>query len=1007
MQKILILTVLTSCLTLLSCRGDYPDYVSGNDSVILYSQVGAEDRIQAPWKPSALFVRANGDIVYADAATRSIRLFEQKSKTARSLVELSAYEHEMGEALSFSAAWAYYLEEIAADIVILATPHRRPAMIDLRTQGVYFMGAEPAHKGQKPSDGLALAMLDFSELCGMGFVEGALYFAFPDAIYKTELPDEGLHAFQAQKLIKLAGNVDGERFNHGNANHYKFDFAAWTSIIEWDGGILFGEYNAITYLKAGKILRFLGDGVNVGSNIAFEEFSGRYIPLNINLVRIGNSVFLPYGGMRISLLELTIEVLNAETGIGRGLVEEHVLFSQVQAIAVQDHNSIVLSDSTVGRLARWSRSTNEVHTLYGPEHSDERKEIGDENANNPYRLNALLGPQSVVVLYGGILLLVHEPLLSRVSQLLQSNDSWHVSPIWKLSDGSALSLMVSDFEQLFYAVEHSTLYRLYFGDGDEASVKQMRLFLKANDYMGVPNMASIIKFPEKEEYKIHRTKNAFLLHFSNKLRSIVWSLDDNMVTIENDPQYGFCIPQSATNSTCLSTSLDMRAVDSIEGHGDLRAAIVGDAADHSLILIGNVAQTELSFLGKTLSSRRYVILAGGGDAKIDAATPLRESKIAENTRLFLSDNALYAAVPNDLGHYTFWRATKEDLWQPTREPCSKAPAGKVESFAVLKIEEEELHIAQVGQELYACSSHTVFVADIAVSSTWININTQISAWDAVELTSSALNLPSANAALAVQKSEKMTLYPISKSPNMSQQISTMPPDKSVALNLIYDKLYAAFSSNNEMFLWKIGESEANYVMGSGNALPKQTSLDKFVPGKKPKAIALDEERNLYLLMQDSSALWRIDADENFDLSPQAHVQLLALDPAINNEELQLAVSKKKKIALVGSGKVYYLKAEFNDLAKQLAMSDERFAKTRSATFVGEKLVVWSDAGLFKIDEKHRITTIYDAQAFEASGVVFKLAAKYIVHPNMVSAANGRAVLIPSFWKNAILQIAVP
>lgn len=1019
-----LLCAILSLFVLLACDEGKPDFVSGNESFIVYSQDGKEDAIAAAWRPSALLVRKNGDIVYADQAMRKLRVFEPSGAGAGTLADLASFESSLGSDVYWDANWGLFLKEIGADLVILAGKNRRPIVVHLQTGSVTLLGAAPG-AGVQPQEGVQIQALDFSELSGMGFELGALFLVFPDGLYRVQIPNGGVQALGSATLTKLAGRAEGAHYAYGSALHYQFDLPAWTDVIAFNNGVILGERRALSYIKDGEVFRFLGEGSKVGSGIEIADFAGRYMSQYIHMAKFGNTLFLPHGARHQSLLAIHLDELQAispdelqvNPPIVRGTVVEEIFPNNIAGLDLDGLGNIVYSTSLAGNISRFDPKTLNHTVLFGPKSPQDRKEVGPETANNPYRLNALLGPQSLALLYNGSAMMVHEPLLSRVSFMVEQADkSWSLSPMWKLEDRAIISHLVSDSDRLVYAIQGRKLYRLFFGDEETASSLAMDLFSRSYDYMGAPNLAHLIDLPRYEGIGLFSAYDGFLLRFFERSRLLSWNLSNSMVDLENDPQYGSCFPNAAENSSCLCTTLDLERVYALHAYKRLRLVTGKDRDDKFLILIANIADDEASFLGQSLPTRQYKILAGAGSQDVAPNIALQDTMFHEQPILSLSSQGLWLAVQEPEENTSLWAANESHQWVPHASGCGALPQGIVNKLFVDPT--SNATFVQIDFSLFACAPSTVFYGNTGLKPSWTLVETEIFNLNSIIFEQNSLNFPDASSAIAFVKNRTIYLVPVSTKSKAHSLFAVDSSVQSLALGIKKDLLYVAFKHDGviePVQLWEPTQNQAQEAIGEGIGLPMQSTLRDFTPGYTPLGIALDSHKNIYLHMRDNAAIWRISANEDGNISPDSQVILLAKDKRLNQAEYHIAISPHNELALAGDNGIYFLHTDrYNDLKKQPEILNEYFEHVRAVSYLGDDLIVWSRTGLYIVSnvfegsyELGEIPSIYDGPVFNVSGLIFDLGAKYTTQQSMVSLPQQRAVRITSPWLNAILQIPVP
>ena len=931
------------------------------ENAIFYeAPANAAESIEAAWSPASLLQADGNTLYYADEATRKIVEFNVQTHEKRVLFDLSPFENKLFGTDAYDAYWGTALIRANETWIIAAAPQSPLIWMNPTTGEIILVGERNRPNAPIPRDGIQLKEVDFGLFGGIQRTDSGFYVVFGQQIFLVKWDGQSPQSLLDSTLKLVAGSSISQDNQTTNAREIALTLDDYTFLAELDGWLYFWSRPKLMAVKDGKIFTITGNGTT-SSLENLEDFYAQRLPWNVPLIAHHGALWSPYWIPSTSLLRLEINAIDEETGKVSGSIQAYSPeVSALDVIAPFD-NDFVCSDTETGNFRMVPLSNPDGgEKIFGPESFEERQESLISDPNSPYDSHAILGPLAIQTIKNGSGALIYSPTFTQLNYLNFETGS-HA-----LLMENYISHFASDGKNKAWLASGGSLYIMSIAEDDTISYMYAPLFFSKAPVMGVP--CARLTFHLTEPPQMAATSQGLLLFAPNAHRIIQYQGSTDALTFLHEDGWYIPDPENRkihTSAIQTGKITHWTAKENIE-------IIVFNHGEHSYLAVSNLSKATISFADKTISPEEIYILSGFEQNPIKDGQNI-ESTSPEKITAITLDNHQHAIAA--VGS-TLYSTSDDAHWHAITGPCADLPDSP-ESIDILG--DNEVFIAKIHGEIYACSNDSYSLAGAMHQSGWSKIDANLLS-----------SCPDPNTYVIARPLEICT-----GTLNQPDFNCTSFDQDSIALACDTSNLYAA-AQDNHIYLSPLHSlGKPADFMGMGTGLPDEIALRKAKLGNKIGKIETDSSSNLYFWMRDTCTIWKIPNAE--DMNENSTVYRNFTDEKLC-EASAFTVTPDGIQAIIYNDALYL---RHYDIFEHKGIVPGEVVDMIS---IDHKIVIMTTKGLYVWNGKNILLHAPNPIEIDGQTIEYAIPASY-TH-RMEQSPGEDAVLIPIFAGNRIIKVAI-
>lgn len=953
---------LACCMALMSLEwvacnevGLYEARQSVPENEVLYAFQEVDSEMRVAWVPSAMLASDDGTLLYADSGTRKLMAFSEETGKVKPVADLSPYEGALSYRLSGAEGWGKSLLRLNEDVVLLAAPGRRLAVIDAKKGEVVIVG-----EGESllPEAGIALEDADFSLLSGIGVSDDQLFLAFGQRIFSVALAREAAAVSLAQALSKatldhVAGTdletaVNDDRVV--DARQAALHLGDWTPLLWHDETLFYWATPRLMGIQNGLLMTLGGDGRMIhGDDLETARFYG--LEQNSNIHWYGEALCTEaYSSSYWMCVHLTS--LDFEAGKATGSVSyTYVDAPEMEAASVTEGGRLYAASWRGGGLWRIAEDGT-ASLLFGMASEEERFEAAS-SGDGSVSPEAIVSPLAASSF--GDFLVTLSPTLARLT-LSEVGQDKRVMPIWiDLEQHDRMKHIATDDDTL-YMVNGKHLERIAFAE-DSLADSQYADFFKPVLMYGLPGKA--LDLDPGDPLVIYASDASLLAYVPNKQWLFQSDFDDAHVVIESSMAFQF---PTETEGVELRY-LNIRRMSAMDSDGQV-VVMASNDDEGGKIVIGNAGNKRLQVAGMYVGTQKARLLTTGSD------------EVVEGSRIQAVRFVHIDAVSLDAEN-TLWIVGDGALWHVG----SDGVLDKVD--AVLPLTHDVTRFWVVGEE-----AHRTFFARTAQgivqstdAQTWrdtpyVDVSRCGEGWAAVDGQMLYLGQNMA-------KGDAISL------PLVPESVSCASGAVYVSGVMDNGKRGVYRARRNDLKTW-------DRVMGGGFGVQDQTILSQARLGVNCGKIFAFSSGKLYVWLKDTCTLWEID--NIAELNAQTRVKRVVSDTHLCSADA-VAVSEVGEVAVADDHWIYQIGDK--GLVEWIAIDSRCF----ELQYISRDLVALAEDGLSVYCHGQRQAVI--ESPVRIGDAVVDFAQPGDATPRFTGFPNENAVIVPVLYGGQVLKLGYP
>jgi hypothetical protein len=919
------------------------------------------EQVPALWRPAALRTLPSGALLIAEMGSRRLlRLDPDGQKHTLFDAEPGRADAGYFEERQWNESFGVELVLLRDGSVLLASLGGPLRHFDLERATVSEWGGQ-----QALAEGVALAQAELSSLAGLAYdaARNELWLAAGDRLWLARMQDGA----QATLQLKAGNGARGQGERWVEALQTPLDLPRWSAMaIDDDGGVLFQEKERFRYLRDDRVLTLCGDGGKLdAAPLALADFSGRLLP-SLGVARWHQGRFyVMTGSSQFSVRKLETTLLDMQSGSVEGTISTIVPYGLSELRSFDfDAETLLLSYGWAGSVLELVPGARDFEARYGPINGRVRYRILEEE-HTPYRLDAVMRPQSLLSLSAGELVMLHQPLISLLSSINRAQPE-QVDPFFAVASGGVYGFgaMASDNRYDMVLASGFNLEWIELSPTGEGRYRSYQRFFGSWRDNGIPGHALDARLLPQAKLAVTDSGPVWWSPGAEELLRL--DTENAWLRVETGPRFGRSLPESLEQDVSYF-GLDLATASAFAAEGSWRAVVVEHPfGEGEVLLASHQREAAVDWAGQPLEPKKYRIVLGSGEASFAEAVAATDLGLRRIEALdWWADGEMagaFVAAEDLSGSRLLSSMDASGSWRRLEGTCAQPPE-EVDELVVLGVWGQAMVLVQAGAELWACatSEGLCLGAFCPTASRWLLLAPGIE-----DLARS----PSGDAAAWLERSGRVSVAALSSSAQALTQVEVSFGERALdAHDLAWGEqvLYLWAQSEDEGSLWvsALGASSqwprlpgSKLLAGLGSGQSREAPMSTRSIGLRPAAMALAANADLYLAMSDSQTVWRYVAGENEELDPDDNTILLWQGAPLftgAEDSLPMALSPSGRLCIGSSGRVYALEdgrmwtllgggSLWPDAS--VASGHWELGEIRGLAFLGETLYVLSARGLF-------------------------------------------------------------
>lgn len=925
------------------------------ENEVLYAFHEVDSEMRVAWVPSAMLASDDGTLLYADSGTRKLMAFSEETGKVKTIADLSPYEGALSYRLSGAEGWGKSLLRLNDDVVLLAAPGRRLAVIDTKAGEVFIVGAGDA---LLPEAGIALEDADFSLLSGIGMADDQLFLAFDQRIFSVPLAREHVADSLAQNLSKATLNhVAGADRSTGMADGRVVDarlallnLGEWTPLLWHDETLFYWSPPHLMGIRNGHLMAVGGGGGAIhGDDLETARFYGLEQNPNIHLYgeAICTEAYASFYWMCVHLASLDFEAGKATGSVSYTYVDA----PEMDAASVTAGGQLYGASWRGGGL--WRIAEDGAASLqFGMASEEERFDAasaGDASVSPA----AIVSPLAVSSF--GDFMVTLSTTLARIT-LSEVGQDKRVMPIWiDLEQHGRIKHIATDADTLYMA-NGMDLDRIVFSE-DALTDSRYAGFFKPVLMYGLPGKA--LDIDPKDSMTIYAHDASLLVYVTDKQWLFQSDFDDAQFVIE--PAMAFQFP-TKTEGVELRY-LSIRRMAAMDSDGQV-VVMASNDDEGGKIVIGNAGNKRLQVAGMYVGTQKARLLTTGSDEVVEG------SRIQNVQFMHIDAVSLDAAK-------TLWIVGNGALWHVDNDGVLEKvdavlpPAHDVTRLWVVGDDDHRTFFARTARGIVQSAD-----AQTWLDTPYVDVSQCGNGWAAVD-------------------GQKLYLgHDMEKGDAYTSPV--VPESVSCASEVVY---VSGVMDNGKRAVFRARRDDTKTwarVMGGGFGVPDQMVLSQAALGANCGKMFAFPSGQFYVWVKDTCTLWMID--NIAELNAQTRVKRVVSDAHLCSADA-VAVSETGDVAVVDGSWIYQLGDK--GFVEMAAIHSRCF----DLQYISRDLVALSEDGMSVYCHGQRQALI--ESPVRMGDAVIDFAQPGDATPRFTGFPNENAVIVPVLYGGQVLKLGYP